>query len=64
MRNIDSSDWLKNPELEVVETKRDNVIGSSFTLFADQVTTVADDGTKGAPGKATDKKLASRGRPQ
>jgi type IV pilus assembly protein PilN len=38
MRNIDSSEWLKNPELEVVETKKGEALGSSFTLFADQVT--------------------------
>jgi type IV pilus assembly protein PilN len=57
MRNIDGSDWLKNPELEVVETKTGQAtVGSSFTLFADQVSTVSDDGDKGAP-----KKLASRG---
>lgn len=44
MRNIDASEWLKNPELEVVETKQGQVLGSSFTLFADQVTTIADEG--------------------
>jgi type IV pilus assembly protein PilN len=38
MRNIDSSEWLKNPELEVVETKKGEALGSNFTLFADQVT--------------------------
>jgi type IV pilus assembly protein PilN len=48
MRNIDASEWLKNPELEVIETKKDNALGSSFTLFADQVTTVgADDAQQG-----------------
>jgi type IV pilus assembly protein PilN len=55
MRNIDSSEWLKNPELEVIETKKDNALGSSFTLFADQVTTVgADDASDAekAPGKS------------
>src|ERR1700733_4338872 len=32
MRNIDGSDWLRNPELEVVQTGKDNKIpGSSFT---------------------------------
>lgn len=51
MRNIDASEWLKNPELEVVETKQGQVLGSSFTLFADQVTTVADDGEGGGDGK-------------
>lgn len=37
MRNIDDSEWLKNPELEVVETKKDAALGSEFTLFANQV---------------------------
>jgi type IV pilus assembly protein PilN len=46
MRNIDASEWMKNPELEVVETKQGQVLGSNFTLFADQVSTVvADDGS-------------------
>jgi len=36
MRNIDGSSYLKNPELEVVETKKDNVTGATFVLFAEQ----------------------------
>ena len=36
MRNIDSSEWLKNPELEVVETKKSEAAGATFVLFADQ----------------------------
>jgi len=43
MRNIDGSDWLKNPDLELIETKTGQVGGSSFTMYADQVTTVGDD---------------------
>jgi type IV pilus assembly protein PilN len=42
MRNIDGSEWLRNPELAVVETKRGNTVGSSFTLFADQVSVATD----------------------
>lgn len=57
MRNIDGSDWLRNPELEVVETKSGQAVGSSFTLFADQVSTVAEDGNANAGAG----KLASRG---
>jgi len=35
MRNIDSSTWMDNPELQVVETAKDSPTGgSSFTLFA------------------------------
>ncbi len=37
MRNIDASEWMENPELEVVETKKDSALGSEFTLFANQV---------------------------
>jgi len=39
MRNIDASQWLRNPELAVIETKKGQAIGASFTLYADQVTT-------------------------
>jgi type IV pilus assembly protein PilN len=42
MRNIDGSQWLRNPELEVVQVSpKGSGPGSSFTLTADQVTTVA-----------------------
>jgi type IV pilus assembly protein PilN len=59
MRNIDGSEWLKNPELEVVETKSNSAVpGSSFTLFADQVSNASGNDAKNAPGK-----LASRGTP-
>jgi len=37
MRNIDDSEWLDKPELEVVEVKKDAALGSEFTLFANQV---------------------------
>jgi type IV pilus assembly protein PilN len=60
MRNIDGSEWLRNPSLEVIENKTGSAIGSSFTLFAEQVTTVAqDDGKANAAGPK--KKLASAG---
>ena len=39
MRNIDGSQWLRNPELEVVQTTKGSGAGSSFQLTADQVTT-------------------------
>jgi type IV pilus assembly protein PilN len=41
MRALDGSQWLRNPELLVVETAKGSS-GSSFTLTADQVTTSAD----------------------
>jgi len=50
MRNIDGSQWLRNPELEVVQTSKAGT-GSSFTLTADEVsTTGAEDAN--APGAA------------
>jgi type IV pilus assembly protein PilN len=62
MRNIDSSEWLKNPELEVIETKKDNALGSSFTLFADQVTTIStDDAQQGPKGPARKNVMARTG---
>jgi type IV pilus assembly protein PilN len=47
MRNIDGSTYLRNPELEVVETK-DNATapGSRFVLFAEQTAAAAE--TEGA----------------
>ncbi len=50
MRNIDGSDWLKNPELEVVQTAKTNP-GSSFTLTADEVSTAANPDDAGGGGK-------------
>jgi len=66
MRNIDGSDWLKNPELEVVQTnKGSNTGGSSFTLTAEEVPTTgggADDADgKGKKGGKPGKVMASNG---
>ena len=51
MRNIDSSQWLRNPELEVVQTGKNQNGGSSFTLFADQVSTADDDAAGNGKGR-------------
>jgi len=59
MRNIDGSEWLRNPELEVVESKRGNTVGSSFTLFAEQVSAATDD--TNATTKAKRGRVASTG---
>ena len=56
MRNIDASEWLEKPALEVIENKTGDAVGSSFTLYAEQVSNVGEDGKGGAP-----KKLASAG---
>jgi type IV pilus assembly protein PilN len=53
MRNIDGSEWLRNPDLEIVQSATG---GSGFTLYADQVSTAGADDKGGAP-----KKLASAG---
>jgi type IV pilus assembly protein PilN len=36
MRNIDGSSYLKDPDLEVVETKKASTVGATFVLFAQQ----------------------------
>jgi Tfp pilus assembly protein PilN len=62
MRNIDGSEWLRNPELEVVKTTKDKGPGSNFTLYADQVSTVVQDESTGkGKGRPGAKVMASRG---
>jgi len=57
MRNIDNSTWLRDPELEVVQTTKGSGPGSSFTLSAEQVTAASPDTngpkTKGKIRKAS-----------
>ncbi|HMK86252.1 MAG TPA: PilN domain-containing protein [Steroidobacteraceae bacterium] len=56
MRNIDSSSWMDNPELQVVETSKDSPQGgSSFTLFANTVGVNLEEG-----GESTVKKVAGK----
>ncbi len=43
MRNIASSQWLRNPELEVVDSAKDNTGGSHFIVDAEQVGVATDD---------------------
>lgn len=43
MRNIDASLWLRNPELEVIETKAGQALGANFTLSAEQRTVAGTD---------------------
>ena len=50
MRNIDGSSYLKNPDLEVVETKKNSVIGATFVLWAQQTGLAEEvDETKNKP---------------
>jgi type IV pilus assembly protein PilN len=37
MRNISGSQWMKDPELEVVESKPGNTVGNSFVLDASEI---------------------------
>jgi len=47
MRNIDSSDWLSDPGLDVVQTVANGPEHQSqFKLFAQQVATTTDDDPK------------------
>jgi type IV pilus assembly protein PilN len=71
MRNIDGSDWLRKPELEIIQTKPGQTLGASFTLFAEQVSQLAEDeaaeaaasdakGKKGAKDKSKGKEKKPR----
>ena len=56
MRNIDSSVWMDNPVLQVVEDAKDSPTGGSrFTLFTDTVGVNLEDG-----GQSTVKKVAAK----
>jgi len=56
MRNIDSSSWMDNPQLQVVETSKDSPTGgSSFTLTSDVVGVDVENG-----GETTVKKVAAK----
>jgi type IV pilus assembly protein PilN len=66
MRNIDGSQWLRNPELEVVQSAKGSSPGSSFTLSAYQVSTAGpDDGGARVPkGKIRKASAGGTGAPQ
>ncbi len=56
MRNIDSSSWMDNPQLQVVETSKDSPTGgSSFTLSSDVIGVDVENG-----GETTVKKVATK----
>jgi len=61
MRNIDGSQWLRNPELEVVQTSKGTGPGSSFTLTADQVTTSGPEDTSARAAKGKIRKASLGG---
>lgn len=49
MRNIASSQYLRNPELEVVDSAKENTGGSHFVLDAEQISIAGEDDSGGAP---------------
>jgi type IV pilus assembly protein PilN len=51
MRNISGSQWMKDPELEVVESKKGSTLGDSFILDAAQVTVAGEDDEPGATAR-------------
>jgi len=51
MRNISASQWLRDPELEVVEARKDSTLGNSFVLYANQIPLPGDDEDQQAPKK-------------
>ena len=52
MRNIEASQWLADPQLQVVETMKQGGAGSEFTLFATQKSaTPTEDENKPQPRK-------------
>jgi type IV pilus assembly protein PilN len=54
MRNIDGSDWLKDPSLEIVESKGAGETGARFTLYANQTSNApaaAEGSSKAAASK-------------
>jgi type IV pilus assembly protein PilN len=66
MRNIDGSQWLRNPELEVVQSSKGSGPGSSFTMSAYQVSTAgaADAGARVPKGKIRKASAGGTGAPQ
>jgi type IV pilus assembly protein PilN len=59
MKNIDASEWLRNPELEVVQTSKGP--GSSFTLTADEVSAAGQAETNPAAAKGKIRKASLGG---
>jgi len=58
MRNIDGSEWLKDPSLEIIETKGSADAGANFTLYANQVSSASEANKTVKPKPATKKTAA------
>ncbi len=57
MRNIDASSYLKDPDLEVVQTKGNTAAGASFVLYAQQAGSAEE--PPAAKSKSKSKRVAS-----
>ena len=55
MRAISASEWLREPELDVVQNTKGGAAGSDFTLYAQQVTTAVEEpaGKANVPARRT-----------
>jgi type IV pilus assembly protein PilN len=63
MRNIDGSQWMRNPTLEVIQSSQ-GAFGSSFTLDAEESAEAADAGADGpVRGPAGRRIMAKAGEP-
>ena len=51
MRSISASQWMKDPELEVVESKPGSTVGNSFVLDASEIVAAGDDDDDAAKTK-------------
>jgi type IV pilus assembly protein PilN len=61
MRNISASQWLRNPDLEVVEARKENTLGNSFVLYADEMPLPGDEDEAATAGSKKPKRTASAG---
>jgi type IV pilus assembly protein PilN len=53
MEAIENSEWLKEPEVELIESK---TVGHEFTMFAKQRVSAADEAAATSAANATDKR--------
>src|SRR5437660_12588253 len=61
MRNLDGSQWLRNPELEVVQTGKGTGPGSSFTLTGEQLSATPQESGNAAKTKLRKASLGGAG---
>jgi type IV pilus assembly protein PilN len=57
MRNIAASQWLRDPELELVENKQGANKGNNFVVYADQVLTAGTEDTSPKPANTRPRRV-------